>query len=70
MSAYVKNGDTIALLLSIAEATALRDLANRKMSGWQNLGTGNNQTLAAQDRAVRALETACERGSRSGARID
>ena len=71
MAAYVKQGDNIVLLLSKAEANALCDFgAAAFLRECEEGATKRNpMTEAAFDRAWRALETACEPSSRSGAAI-
>lgn len=69
MAAYVKHGDQIVLALSKGEAAALLDVV---LAGEEELArrpAPNNSVSAARNRAVRALETACEASSRSGAAI-
>ena len=68
MAAYVKHGDQIVLSLSKGEASALLALV---IVGERTAArhTANHSVVAARDRAVKALETACEPGSRSGAAI-
>ena len=69
MAAYVKQGDSIVLMLSVGEAMALRDAAiHADESGY--FKNQNNSPAQARKRATKALEVACERGSRSGARIE
>lgn len=68
MAAYVKQGDQIVLLLSRAEAQALRDLALYAEHALAD-DVINKQTKLAADRASRALSIACEPSSRSGAAI-
>ena len=69
MAAYAKQGENIVLLLSLGEAMALRDAAQyADESGY--FKNQNNSQAKARARATRALEVACERSSRSGARID
>lgn len=69
MAAYVKHGDQIVLSFTKGEASALLEVVT--------LGEGraiesakNPSVAAARYRAIRALETACEPGSRSGAAIN
>lgn len=69
MAAYVKHGDQIVLALSLGEAQALRDAALTGESEYRDNQKLNPQTAAALDRATRAISTACERSSRSGAAI-
>ncbi len=66
MAAYVKQADQVALILSKAEASALLELA---LNGEDKAATEavNNSTASARNRAVRALEVACNPGSRVGA---
>lgn len=68
MAAYVKHGDQIVLSLSKGEAAALLELA---LNGEDRAATNscNPSVSSARNRAVRALETACQPGSRSGAAI-
>lgn len=68
MAAYVKQADQVVLILTKAEASALRELALRGKSEEQ-IEPLNPSTESAQDRAFRTLEIACEPGSRSGAAI-
>ena len=72
MAAYVKQQDQVVLILSKAEALALKDRLDRTQEGWDvvvELFPSNNSTAAALDRAQRALAVACEPSSRSGAAI-
>lgn len=69
MSAYAKIGDHVVLALTLAEAQALLKLVEYGVS-WRMATAdklGNSVQLAAEERAVRALETSCQPGSRSGA---
>lgn len=68
MSAYVKQGDQIVLLLSKAEAKALLSLAAYAVDE-EAVETRNHAVIEAQRRAFKALEIACEPSSRSGAAI-
>jgi len=68
MSAYVKQGDQVVLLLSRAEANALLSLAAYAVDR-EEVETKNHSVIEAQRRAFRALEIACDAGSRSGAAI-
>jgi len=72
MAAYVKQADQVVLILSKAEATALNDRLMRTQEEAEisfGLEPSNNSTAAALDRARRALDTACNPSSRSGAAI-
>lgn len=68
MSAYVKHGDQVVLIFSKAEANALLDVV---VAGDDSLSEipANGATIDARRRAVRAVETACEKSSRTGAAI-
>lgn len=66
MSAYVKQSDQVALIFSKAEASALNDLVQSALARRRE-GPANPTTAAAEERAVRAVETACQTGSRMGA---
>jgi len=68
MAAYVKQADQVVLIMSKEEATALLNLASYAIDKGVKLST-NNSVLEAQDRAFRALDVACNQGSRSGAAI-
>lgn len=67
MAAYVKQADQVVLILSKAEANALRDMA--EFADAHCPPRPNNSTAEARSRAYRAICTACEPGSRSGAAI-
>ena len=68
MAAYVKQADHVVLILSKAEAKALLDLATWAFDRGAVLSK-NNSVVEAQDRAFKALDVACNPGSRSGAAI-
>lgn len=68
MAAYVKHGDQVVLSLSKGEAAALLELALAAEDRAARHSV-NPMVAAARNRAVRALETACQPGSRSGAAI-
>ena len=68
MAAYVKQADQVVLIMSKAEAIALLNLAAYAVDKGVKLST-NNSVVEAQDRAFRALDVACNPGSRSGAAI-
>lgn len=68
MAAYVKHGDQIVLALSKGEASALLEIALDGEKAASKVMT-NNAVRHARDRALRALEIACEPGSRSGQAI-
>jgi len=74
MAVYAKQGDSIVLMFSVAEAEAMRDLASRGAFEFREdeelAGPANPARAAARDRALRTIKTACEKGSRSGARIE
>ena len=65
MAAYVRQGGQIALLLSEAEAMALRDLALYAEAAIDS--PTHTEKKAAADRATRALAAVCGRDApRSG----
>ncbi len=66
MAAYVKQADQVALIFSKAEANALNDLVQWALARRRDTPQ-NNMTASAEERAVRAVETACMTGSRMGA---
>lgn len=68
MAAYVKQADQVVLILSKAEANALLSLAAYAVDE-EAVETRNHSVIEAQRRAFKALEIACEPGSRSGAAI-
>lgn len=69
MAAYTRQGDFVALLLSKAEAKALRDLANYADHALAE-EPENGSTKSARNRALDAINAACNTSARSGARFD
>ena len=74
MAAYVKQADQVVLILSKAEATAFNEFIGF-MQEWVDQEEVeipprvNHEKEKARDRAIRALDVACNPGSRSGAAI-
>lgn len=69
MAAYVKQSDQVVLILSLAEANALFDMAETgKIADDHKVFNGSTQEV--RNRAFRAISTATTPGSRSGARIE
>ena len=66
MAAYVKQADQICLALSKAEAEALCAVVHAHLDQ-RSSGPKNPSVASAEERAVRALETSVQRGSRMGA---
>lgn len=74
MAAYVKQADQVVLILTKAEATALRDLMTFAHDYARKIEHSRGQPVTGQvaharERACRALSIACEPGSRPGASI-
>lgn len=70
MAAYTRQGECVSLLLSKAEAQALRDFGNYGADATADDGTYSPQTRQAGERALSAINAACDSGARSGARFD
>ena len=66
MAAYVKQADQICLALSKAEAEALCAVVHAQLERRAS-GPKNPSVASAEDRAIRALETSLQTGSRMGA---
>ena len=66
MSAYVKNGDQLIICLSKAEANALLGVVQQGLA-LREQSPRNGMTVEAERKAIRALETVCQPGSRMGA---
>lgn len=72
MAAYVKDRDSVVLLMSKAEAAALNEFVQmaRIDDELDARRPANGETAKALDRATRALDAASNSASRTGARID